>query len=159
MFDDAALQDAIDRSDLTPAEAAGLRLAIEGEFEDYLVVSARKGRRAFLFAPYEGDLRMIELRPPVSSAAPRRAVMCSLCLTVLPGSEIGMWTNQPTGKRHNVAGDWICRGFECKDRVAGRLDAPKRMQLNETVPAEWRRQRMRARLERLVERWLVRDDQ
>jgi hypothetical protein len=58
------------------------------------------------------------------------------------------------GERQSVVGDWICRGFECKDRLAGRLSAPTRMQLNETLPAEWRRQRMVQRLERLVSRWI-----
>lgn len=152
-YDDADLQDAIDRAGLPHVEAAVLGVAVPAEFEDYLLVPARKGRRAFLFAQYGGELRMIELRPPVSSA--RRAAMCSLCMTVLPGSEVGLWTNLPMGDRQSVFGDWICRGFECKDRLAGRLRAPTRMQLNETIPAEWRRRRMLARLEGLVGRWVA----
>ncbi len=155
MFDDAALQDAIERADLPSADAAVLSVQIEGGFEDYLLLPARKGRLAYLFAAHAGELQMVALRPPAASSAPRRAVMCSICMHVLPGSGIGMWTNAPMGDRQSVVGDWVCRGFECKDRIAGRLAVPTRLQLNETLPLEWRRRRMLSRLDRLIGRWLA----
>jgi hypothetical protein len=80
--------------------------------------------------------------------------MCSVCHTVLPAGDVALWTNRPMGTRQSTVGDWICRHFECKDRIHGRLQSPRQSQLGETIPHAWRHRRMLDRIDRLVGRWL-----
>ncbi|MGE0877152.1 MAG: FBP domain-containing protein [Acidimicrobiia bacterium] len=142
---------ALDRAGL--GEALGdLVMAPYERRDDYVFWRSRRRPRAYLVAMMRGVPTAVELRPPVPPGG-HRSGMCSVCLTVHPAGGLGLWTNI-AGKAGRVAGDWVCRDFDCADQLMGRADAPRATQLPETITESQRIARMRERLAHLMDRYL-----
>ena len=118
--------DALRRARISPRAVAGLEFEVEEAREDYVFWRSSTGSRAFLVAPLGRHIEAVELRPPQRSATNHRVGMCNVCLTVHPVGGVGLWTNRLRRRGTRVVGDWVCRGFECRDRRgSGDCDAPR----------------------------------
>ena len=99
----------------------------------------------------------VVLRRAPSGAGPRRARMCSLCMTTHSGQGVALLVAKRAGKAGrdgNTVGLDICAGLECSLYARGLLAPPAMSAAHETLAVEARVERLRANLESFVARVL-----
>jgi hypothetical protein len=97
----------------------------------------------------------IRMRRNTSGAGPRRARMCSLCLTTHPGQGVSLMVAPRAGRagrEGNSVGLDICAGLECSQYVRGQLSLPAISAAHETLTTEERIARLRRNVEVFVDR-------
>ncbi|WP_110207090.1 FBP domain-containing protein [Nocardioides daejeonensis] len=97
----------------------------------------------------------VQLRRNTSGAGPRRAKMCSLCLTTHPGQGVSLMVarraGQP-GRDGNTVGLDICADLECSLYTRGLRPLPTMSAAHETLSVEDRIARLELNLRAFLER-------
>ena len=121
-------------------------------------VDPRAPMQSYLVAPTEAHgLVGIRMRRNTSGAGPRRARMCSLCLTTHPGQGVSLMVAARAGKpgrEGNSVGLDICAGLECSQFARGQLPLPVISAAHETLSTEERVARLQRNVTTFVERVL-----
>lgn len=108
-----------------------------------------------VLAPEDGEAVGIQLRRSQGGAGPRRARMCSLCLTTHPGQGAALLVAPRAGRSGrdgNSVGIDACVDQACSAYVRGLRPLPALMRVPETLSTEERAARLRRNLETFVAR-------
>lgn len=118
-------------------------------------VDPRAPMQAYLVAPTEAGPVGVQLRRNSAGAGPRRAKMCSLCLTTHSGQGVSLMVARragQAGREGNTVGLDICAGLECSLYVRGILPPPAMSAARETLTADERSARLRDNLRTFIAR-------
>jgi len=111
--------------------------------------------QAYLVVPTDDGLAGVQLRRNTSGAGPRRAKMCSLCLTTHSGQGVSLMVAKragQAGRDGNTVGLDICAGLECSLYARGILPVPSVSAAHETLTTDERVDRLRGNLLTFVSR-------
>ncbi|MCR6031157.1 FBP domain-containing protein [Nocardioides sp. zg-579] len=119
-------------------------------------VDDRSPLHAYLVVADEEDrLLGVQLRRAPSGVGPRRARMCSLCLTTHPGQGAALLVAPRagrSGRAGNTVGIDACADLACSAYARGLRPLPALMRVPETLTVEERAARLRRNLLAFVDR-------
>ncbi len=118
-------------------------------------VDPKAPMQSYLVVPAEGGLVGVQLRRNTSGVGPRRAKMCSLCLTTHSGQGVSLMVARragQAGRDGNTVGLDICAGLECSLYARGILPAPTVSAAHETLSTDERIARLQNNLSTFVDR-------
>jgi hypothetical protein len=111
--------------------------------------------RAYLAAEHGGRLVTVALRVAEQQRRFAHRGMCSLCLTVHPGSGVSLMTGRragPAGRKGDSIGTYACSDLACPLYARGLKRPPAGGRLDETLSVEAQVERLRARLSAFLDR-------
>ena len=120
-------------------------------------VDPRAPLQAYLVTPTEAGPVGVQLRRNTAGAGPRRAKMCSLCLTTHSGQGVSLMVARRAGRAGrdgNTVGLDICSGLECSLYARGILPLPTMSAAHETLTTDERIARLRDNLQTFLARVL-----
>ncbi|MER6300259.1 FBP domain-containing protein [Kitasatospora sp. NPDC001539] len=95
--------------------------------------------RAYLVAPYGGEVVGVTLRSPVIRRSLTKTNVCSLCITAHAGSGVALLAARragAAGREGNTVGTYICADLACSLYVRGLKKSTLVTRPNESVPVE-----------------------
>ncbi|MEU3570197.1 FBP domain-containing protein [Kitasatospora sp. NPDC036755] len=95
--------------------------------------------RAYLVAPYEGELVGVTLRSPVIRRSLTKTNVCSLCVTAHAGSGVALLAARragAAGREGNTVGTYICADLACSLYLRGLKKSTLVTRPNESLPVE-----------------------
>ncbi len=121
-------------------------------------VDPKAPQQSYLVVPTEAHgLVGIQLRRNTSTAGPRRARMCSLCLTTHSGQGVSLMVAARAGRSGrdgNSVGLDICAALGCSLYARGRLKPPTVSAAHETLSTDERIARLRRNVLAFIDRTL-----
>jgi len=118
-------------------------------------VDPRAPLQAYLVMPSDDGPVGVQLRRNTAGSGPRRAKMCSLCLTTHSGQGVSLMVARragQAGREGNTVGLDICAGLECSLYVRSILPLPTMSTAHETLTTDERIARLHANLQAFVAR-------
>lgn len=101
--------------------------------------------QCYLVLPGDAGPTGIQLRRTTAGAGPKRARMCSLCLTTHSGAGVTLMVAPragQSGRDGNSVGVDVCADLACSQYVRGMLPAPSPSAIRETLSTEERVERL-----------------
>ncbi|MBD0674124.1 FBP domain-containing protein [Streptomyces sp. CBMA156] len=95
--------------------------------------------RAYLVAPYGGELVGVTLRSPVIRRSLTKTNVCSLCITAHAGSGVALLAARragAAGREGNTVGTYICADLACSLYVRGLKKSTLVTRPDESLPLE-----------------------
>ncbi|MET8546739.1 FBP domain-containing protein [Kitasatospora sp. NPDC004799] len=95
--------------------------------------------RAYLVAPYGGELVGVTLRSPMVRRSLTKSNVCSLCITAHAGSGVALLAARragAAGREGNTVGTYICGDLACSLYVRGLKNSTLVTRPNESLPVE-----------------------
>ncbi|MET0525925.1 MAG: FBP domain-containing protein [Nocardioides sp.] len=121
-------------------------------------VDPRAPMQSYLVVPTDTHgLVGVRMRRNTSGTGPRRARMCSLCLTTHPGQGVSLMVAPragTSGREGNSVGLDICASLECSQYARGQLPLPSISAAHETLTTEERIARLQRNVLTFVARVL-----
>jgi hypothetical protein len=145
----------------TKGEVKRLRLPVDLDEQrwddlDFLGwVDPRAPMQSYVVVPTDEALVGIQLRRNVGGKGPKRARMCSICLTHHSGPGVSLMVAPragSSGRDGNSVGIDICADLRCSLYVRGLIAAPTSAQTRETLSTEDRVARLQANVETFASR-------
>ena len=112
-------------------------------------VDPRAPMQAYVVAPTDAGPIGVQLRRNTAGAGPRRAKMCSLCLTTHSGQGVSLMVARRAGRAGrdgNTVGLDICAELQCSLYVRGIVPLPTMSAAHETLTTDERVARLRGNL-------------
>lgn len=113
--------------------------------------------RAYLVAPYGGELVGVTLRSPMVRRSLTKTNVCSLCITIHGGSGVALLSARragAAGREGNTVGTYICADLGCSLYVRGRRRSASVSRPEESLTLEEQVSRTVANLDAFVEQVL-----
>lgn len=110
--------------------------------------------RAYLVVPNDND-ELIGVALRYETGGPRRAQMCSICLTTHTGSGVSLLTAAkagPSGRKGNTVGTYMCTDLACPLYARGKKTPALGNRYRENLNPEQKVERMFANMQAFVAR-------